>query len=46
MLKDGKFTRLKVMQLQGALNAVLPDAAPDSVQQKLANFWPNYADDC
>jgi superfamily II DNA or RNA helicase len=45
VLKDGKFTRLKVMQLQKALNAVLPEAAPDSIQQKLAEFWPNYADE-
>ncbi|MCT7953083.1 DISARM system SNF2-like helicase DrmD [Ancylothrix sp. C2] len=45
VLKDGKFTRLKVMQLQVALSAVLPKEAPDNIKQKLANIWPNYAED-
>jgi superfamily II DNA or RNA helicase len=43
-LKAGRFSRLNVSQVQLALAAALPDPAPDSIQHRLAELWPNYAE--
>ena len=44
ILKEGRFSRLKVGQVQQALVAALPDPAPESIRQRLAELWPNYAE--
>lgn len=44
VLKEGRFSRLGVMQVQAALGAVTPGAVPESMQQKLAQMWDKYAD--
>lgn len=43
-LKEGRFSRLGVMQLQAALGAALPHLAPEAIRQRLAQLWPKYAD--
>ena len=44
VLKEGKFTRLGVMQIQAALGAALPEPAPEAIKQKLAGLWSGYAE--
>jgi hypothetical protein len=44
VLKEGKFTRLGVMQIQAALGAALPEPAPEAIKQKLAGLWSSYAE--
>lgn len=38
-LKEGRFNRLGVMKLQAALGNVSGQAAPEAMQQKLAQMW-------
>lgn len=45
VLKDGKFTKLKVMQLQAALGAILPKAAPEDIIEKAVKLWSSYKDE-
>ena len=44
VLKEGKFSRLGVMQIQSALGSVLPDAVPETIQQRLAELWDKYSE--
>jgi len=44
VLKEGRFSRLGVMQLQAALGAVSAGTVPEAMQQKLAAMWDKYAD--
>lgn len=39
LLKEGKFKRMGVMEVQKALNAALPDIAPESIREKLVQLW-------
>jgi ERCC4-related helicase len=43
LLKEGKFSRLGVMKIQEALAAALPELAPESIQQRLAQLWDSHA---
>jgi len=42
MLKEGRFSRLNVGQVQQALSAVLGDAVPESMQQRLRDLWSGH----
>ncbi|MBD2465966.1 DEAD/DEAH box helicase [Oscillatoria sp. FACHB-1407] len=44
VLKEGRFSRLGVMQLQAALGAIASGSVPEVMQQKLAQMWDKYAD--
>jgi superfamily II DNA or RNA helicase len=44
LLKEGKFSKMGVMQVQAALGAALPDIAPEKIRTKLAQLWENHAD--
>jgi len=44
VLKEGRFNRLGVMQVQAALGAVAPGVVPEAMQQKLAEMWDKYAE--
>lgn len=44
VLKEGRFSRLGVMQLQAILGAIAPGSIPEAMQQKLAEMWDRYAD--
>ncbi|MBD2463404.1 DEAD/DEAH box helicase [Oscillatoria sp. FACHB-1407] len=44
VLKEGRFSRLGVMQLQAALGAITSGSVSDTMQQKLAQMWDKYAD--
>ena len=39
LLKEGKFKRMGVMEVQKALNAALPDIAPENIREKLVQLW-------
>ena len=44
MLKEGRFSRFKsLLAMRQAMDAVLPDAVPDRLQQQLVDIWENYA---
>ena len=43
ILKEGRFSRLNVGQIQLALDSVLPnDEVPQSIKSRLAELWPSY----
>lgn len=42
VLKEGRFSRLNVGQLQLALAEALPDAVPEIIQNRLIELWSNY----
>ncbi|MEQ9355517.1 DISARM system SNF2-like helicase DrmD [Coleofasciculus chthonoplastes] len=44
ILKEGRFSRLNVGQIQLALESVLPDAVPEEIKGRLVELWHNYAD--
>lgn len=44
ILKEGRFSRLGVMQLQGALGAISSGSVPETMQQQLAQMWDKYAE--
>jgi hypothetical protein len=44
ILKQGRFSRLNVGQIQLALESVLPDAVPEEIKGRLVELWHNYAD--
>jgi SNF2 family DNA or RNA helicase len=44
VLKEGRFSRLGVMQLQAALGAISPGTVPEATQQKLAQLWDKCAE--
>ncbi|MBD2112539.1 MULTISPECIES: DISARM system SNF2-like helicase DrmD [Cyanophyceae] len=44
MLKEGRFSRLNVGQVQQALAAALPEQVPESFQQRLMDLWPGHKD--
>jgi superfamily II DNA or RNA helicase len=44
VLKEGRFSRLGVMQLQAALGAISPSTVPEATQQKLAQLWDKCAE--
>uniref|UniRef100_B8HYX0 Helicase domain protein n=1 Tax=Cyanothece sp. (strain PCC 7425 / ATCC 29141) TaxID=395961 RepID=B8HYX0_CYAP4 len=44
ILKEGRFSRLGVMQVQAALAATVPGSVPEVLQQRLADLWDRYAD--
>ncbi|MGB3653501.1 MAG: helicase-related protein [Rivularia sp. (in: cyanobacteria)] len=39
LLKQGRFKRMGVMEVQLALNAALPDIAPENIREKLVQLW-------
>jgi superfamily II DNA or RNA helicase len=41
-LNQGRFSRLNVSQVQAALSAALPEAVPESFQQRLMELWPSH----
>lgn len=44
LLKEGKFSKMGVMQVQAALNSALPDIAPEKICSRLAQLWDSHAD--
>jgi hypothetical protein len=44
VLKEGRFSRLNVGQVQQALAAVLPEAVPEAFQERLTTLWPSHKD--
>lgn len=42
ILKEGRFSRLNIGQIQMALDSVLPDEVPESIKKRLAELWPSY----
>lgn len=44
VLKEGRFSRIGVMQLQAALGAIAAGDVPDAMQQRLAGVWDKCAD--
>ncbi|MEB3356791.1 MAG: DISARM system SNF2-like helicase DrmD, partial [Synechococcales bacterium] len=42
LLKEGRFSRLNVGQVQQALAAALPDLVPESFQERLMELWPSH----
>jgi DNA anti-recombination protein RmuC len=44
ILKEGRFSRLNVGQVQQALAAALPDEVPESFQSRLMDLWPGHKD--
>ncbi len=43
ILKEGRFNRLNVGQIQLALNSIIIDEpTPDTIKQRLVELWPNY----
>lgn len=42
ILKEGRFSRLNVGQVQQALAAILPDPVPETMQQQLTKLWPSH----
>lgn len=44
ILKEGRFSRLNVGQVQQALAAALPDPVPESFHQRLMDLWPSHRD--
>ncbi|PSN12510.1 helicase, partial [filamentous cyanobacterium CCP5] len=44
ILKEGRFSRLNVGQVQQALAAALPDEVPESFQGRLMDLWPGHKD--
>jgi superfamily II DNA or RNA helicase len=44
ILQEGRFSRLNVGQIQMALEATLPDAVPEAMQQRLASLWEGHKD--
>jgi superfamily II DNA or RNA helicase len=41
-LKEGRFSRLNVTQTQNALDAALPDEAPQPIKETLLRLWPSH----
>ncbi|MEM7712099.1 MAG: DISARM system SNF2-like helicase DrmD [Cyanobacteria bacterium P01_A01_bin.68] len=39
LLKEGRFKRMGVMEVQKALNAALPEIAPENIREKLMQLW-------
>jgi hypothetical protein len=44
LIKEGRFNRMGVTQIQGALAAALPDLAPEKIRNTLANLWDSHAE--
>jgi molecular chaperone DnaK (HSP70) len=44
LLKEGKFNRMGVMQIQSALSAVLPNLAPEKIRKTLESLWNSHGD--
>jgi superfamily II DNA or RNA helicase len=44
MLKEGRFSRLNVGQIQQAVAAALPDAVPESFEARLRETWPSHSE--
>jgi hypothetical protein len=44
VLKEGRFSRIGVMQLQAALGAIAAGDVPEAMQQRLAGVWDKCAD--
>lgn len=44
LLKEGKFSKMGVMQVQAALGAALPEIVPEKICTRLAQLWENHAD--
>jgi superfamily II DNA or RNA helicase len=42
LLKEGRFSRLNVGQVQMALEAALPDEVPEAMQQRLRGLWASH----
>lgn len=43
VLKEGKFNRMKIMQIQTALSAALPDLVPEKTRNSLQNLWNSHS---
>jgi ERCC4-related helicase len=41
-IREGRFARMNVGEVQRALEAALPQAVPDAVQQRLAETWSRF----
>ncbi|BAU14377.1 helicase domain protein [Leptolyngbya sp. NIES-3755] len=44
VLKEGRFSRSGVMKLQAALSAIVDRTVPETMQERLAQMWDQYAD--
>ena len=44
VLHHGRFARLNVGEIRDALDSALPDAAPQAMQRRLAEHWPDHCD--
>jgi superfamily II DNA or RNA helicase len=44
ILKEGRFSRLNVGQVQQALAEALPDAVPESFEGRLQEAWPSHSE--
>lgn len=43
MIKEGRFSRLKVMQVRQVLESAVNEPVPDSMKQRLVELWDSYA---
>lgn len=43
-IREGRFSRMNVGEVQNALNAALPDEPTNEVKQRLAGLWPKLED--
>lgn len=41
-LREGRFSRLNVTETSAALEAGLPDEAPEAVKRRILEIWPNH----
>jgi len=44
ILKEGRFSRMNVGQVQSALDAALDDEAPDAINKRLKELWPKISE--
>lgn len=42
VLREGRFSRLNVGETRDALDAALPDDAPEAVKERLQGLWPSH----
>lgn len=42
ILREGRFSRLNVGETNAALDAALPDKAPEAVEKRLQDLWPSH----
>lgn len=42
VIREGRFSRMNVGEVKGALSSALPDSAPNAIRERLADLWEKH----